>query len=301
MKPQKNAKSEITQIFLEVQKEFPFGKEYLDGSLDKYIAIALLIMRELPRGSKILFMGSGACDVEAILSKLGYNMTAIDDLNDQWHLIGKNRERITDFAKRMGIEFIIQSADSLPVKENYFDAVLLIDVLEHLHNSPRELLNYAILHLKPNGLLIIETPNAAALAKRLWVLFGKTNQVNVNFIYWNVGEYRNHFREYTLSELKMVLSYHNLVAIKSKMLNEAPDKYEHANKMIIRMYKFVSDLYANFKSTILISGKKPNNWHPTDISIKRFKKYYRHIEKYNVDREPDELIINKIIRSEKMP
>ena len=44
-----------------------------------------------------------------------------------------------------------------------------------------ELLNYSILLLKPGGRLLIETPNAVALAKRLKVLFGKSNQVNANF------------------------------------------------------------------------------------------------------------------------
>jgi 2-polyprenyl-3-methyl-5-hydroxy-6-metoxy-1,4-benzoquinol methylase len=293
-------KNEIEQAFLDIQEEFPFGKEYMDGKLNKYIAIVSQIMKEKTRGSKILSIGSGPCDFEAILSKLGYNVTAIDDLNDQWHLIGKNKERIKDFANRLNIKLINQSAGSLKIKSNYFDVVLLIDIVEHLHNSPRELLNDSISSLEPDGLLIIETPNAVALIKRLKILFGKTNQISANFIYWNIGEYRSHVREYTQTELKQLFKYQNLISINSKMLNTMIDIVEVENahlfkKITVKFYKSASNLYPNFRDTILISGKKPKNWHQTDVSIEKFKKYYSHLEKYNLDNEPDEVIISKII------
>lgn len=289
-------KYDIVQAFLEMQSEFPFGKEYVAGNLSKYITIIEQIMHEYPRGTKILSIGSGPCDLEAILSKLGYEITAIDDLNDQWHLIGKNRERIKNFAKQMNIELIIHSADSPQTKENYFDVVLLIDIIEHLHNSPRELLNYSISALKPNGLLIIETPNTVLLANRLKVLFGKSNQVSANFIYWNIGEYRSHIREYTQSELKQILSYHNLVDVKSKMINVRIGQAKSKNLFsIIKVYKLISNIYPNFRGTILISGKKPNNWHPTDVSVKNFEDCYSHIKKYNLDSESDELLVNKMM------
>jgi len=173
----------------------------------------------------------------------------------------------------------------------------LIDIIEHLHKSPRELLNYSISALKPGGLLLIETPNTMALAKRLKVLFGKSNQVSANFFYWNIGEYRSHIREYTQSELKQMLSYQNLIAIDSKMINIMSDVVGGGNllkRVVVKIYKLVSGLYPNFRHTILISGKKPKDWRLTDNSIKTFAKYYHHIEKYNLDNEPEELLLNKI-------
>ena len=290
-------KSEITRAFLEMRKEFPF-LGYVDNNLNRYIIIVSRIMKEYPSGSKILSIGSGPCDLEAILSKLGYDITAIDDLNDHWHLIGKNRERIKNFAKQMNIDLVTQSAGSPQLEENYFDAVLLIDIIEHLHRSPRELLNYSISSLKTGGLLLIETPNTVALVDRLKVLFGKTNQVSANCIYWNIGEYRSHIREYTQSELKQILLYHNLTAVNSKMINIMIDAVRVENflkKIVIKTYKLISGLYPNFRDTILISGKKPKDWRPTDNSIETFKRYYSHIEKYNLDNEPDEVLVNKIL------
>ena len=293
--------NEIARAFLEMRKEFPFSG-YVNNKLDKYIHIVSRIMKEcsLP-GSKILSIGSGPCDLEAILSKLGYKITAIDDLNDHWHLIGKNRERIKDFAKRMNIELITQSAGSPQLKENYFDVVLLIDIIEHLHRSPRELLNYSISLLKPNGLLLIETPNAVTLVNRLKVLFGKTNQVSADFIYWNIGEYRSHIREYTRSELEKILLYHSLTAVNSTMINIMIDSSGSGTffkKIIVKTYKQVSGYIPNFRDTILICGKKPKEWRPTDNSIETFKRYYSHIEKYNLDNLPDEVLLNEILKGD---
>jgi len=291
-----NRKNEIVRAFLKVQKIFPFPG-YMVNKLNKYISIISEIMKEFPIGSKIFSIGSGPCDLEAILSKLGYKITAIDDLKDQWHLIGKNRERIKDFARQMNIELIIQTAESSPLKENYFDVILLIDIIEHLYKSPRELLNYSILSLKPSGRLLIETPNAVALAKRLKGLFGKSNLVNANFFYWNIGEYRSHIREYTRSELKQILSYHNLDSVHSRMLNimvEMVESKRFFRKVIIKTYKLISGVYPNFRDTILISGKKPKDWFPTDSSIDNFKRYYSHIKKYNLDNESDDNLIKKM-------
>lgn len=249
-----------------------------------------------PEGSKILSIGAGPCDFEAILSKLGYDVTAIDDLGDQWHILGRNGTRILEFAKSMNIKFILSVGESSKINSNYFDAVLLIDVLEHLHNSPRELLNYAISSLKPDGLLLIETPNSVNLLNRLKVLMGKSNQVNIDFIYWNIGEYRSHFREYTESELKKILSYHNLLESKSKNINTISTTFfgNPLKGLIIYFYTLLSGIYPPFKDTLLISARKPIGWEPIKPQIEKFRKFYCHLEKYNIDGDNDDLILDKI-------
>lgn len=93
-----NVKDRVVQVFLEMQKIFSFPG-YIDNNLNKYITTVLKITKETPLGSKILSIGSGPCDLEAVLSRLGYKVTAIDDLEDHWHIIGRNRERIRDLAR----------------------------------------------------------------------------------------------------------------------------------------------------------------------------------------------------------
>jgi len=288
-------KEEIRKAFLEVRTAFPFPG-YMDDKLNKYVLIISEIAR-VPKGSEILSIGCGPCDLEAILSKLGYNVTGVDDLSDHWHLIGKNRERIIEFCKKMGVKLIVQPFETVQLNENYFDAVLLIDVLEHLHRSPRELLNKSISSLKVGGLLLIETPNAAALAKRLKALFGKSSHVDVDFFYWNIGEYRSHIREYTRPELKQIISYHKLASSHFKMTNigiENIETHGFLSRLTVNAYKLISGLYPNFRATILVSARKPEEWKPTDASIEDFKMVYPHLTKYNIDNERDNVLINKI-------
>lgn len=290
-------KDEIIRAFLEVKESFPFPN-YMDNNLKKYIHILSEILDDFPSGSKILSIGAGPCDLEAILSKLGYDVTAVDDLNDHWHLIGNNRLRISDFAEKLGVMLLLDTESSF-LKENCFDVVLLIDVIEHLHRSPRELLNCSLSLLKPTGKLVIETPNSVALAKRLKVLFGKTNHVDMDFFYWNVGDYRSHVREYTLFELKNILSYHNLYEVKSKMVNIMVDMVKDVNFLVLTAYKVLSGLYPNFRDTILISGKKPKNWLPTSVSIEDFKRCYSHLETCNLDNESNDDLLKKMLHDNK--
>jgi 2-polyprenyl-3-methyl-5-hydroxy-6-metoxy-1,4-benzoquinol methylase len=292
MKPEKD----VLDAIYETKRVFPF-KGYMDNKLNKYTSIIYKIRNNFSPGSEILSIGAGPWDLEAILSKLGYSITAIDDLNDQWHLIGNNRERIKDFAKLSGINLIEYSACSADIKVDSFDAVLLIDIIEHMHNSPRQILNYSITSLKPGGLLMITTPNVASLSKRLRFLVGKSAQVPVDFLYWNIGEFRSHFREYTKSELLRILQYQNLISINAYMLNIALEDMSCKGIMgniILQSYGIISNIIPNFRDTILICGKKPDGWEPTAPSIANFANEYKHLIIYNIDDESSENLLNKL-------
>ena len=116
----KHTDKEIETAFFEVQNVFPFGSEYLEGKLKRNIYIIKELEMRCPEGSKILSIGAGPCDLEAILSKLGYDVTAIDDLGDQWHILGQNRTRILDFAKSINIKYILSVGESSKINNNYF-------------------------------------------------------------------------------------------------------------------------------------------------------------------------------------
>ena len=70
-------------------------------------------------------------------------------------------------------------------------------------------------------------------------------------------------------------------------------------KIVVKTYKLMSGLYPNFRDTILISGKKPSDWHLTEASIREFEKYYPHIKKYNLDNVPGEVLIDIVDREDK--
>ncbi|PWR72759.1 class I SAM-dependent methyltransferase [Methanospirillum lacunae] len=290
-------KFNIDQAIRNVQNDFPFGQEYMDPFNLKYKYIISEILQFAPPPSNILSIGAGPCDLEAILADMYFQVTAIDDLNDHWHLLGNNRIRIKEFAQRHNVDLLESSVKGIKNKDEQYDVVLLLDIIEHIVGSPRELLNYAISSLKPNGLLIIQTPNTASLNHRIKIIFGKSNQVDLNFIFWNIGEYRSHFREYTRFEMEQMLSFENLININSKMRNILLYLIPHKRfleKVVFITYRLICDLWPNFRDSILISGRKPSNWSSIEPSLSKFSISYPHIIKYNYDNETDEDYLIKL-------
>ncbi len=79
-----------------------------------------------------------------------------------------------------------------------YDIIVFAEVLEHLHTSPKLVLGFLRSLLKPNGVLILQTPNAVVLHKRIFMLLGKHPYQQIAE---NVRQ-PTHFREYTLQELQ---------------------------------------------------------------------------------------------------
>jgi len=78
-----------------------------------------------------------------------------------------------------------------------YDVIVMAEVLEHLRTPPGHVLAFLRTLLKPGGILIIQTPNAVALHKRVEMLMGR-NPFEL------LREQENdpgHFREYTKREL----------------------------------------------------------------------------------------------------
>ncbi len=79
-----------------------------------------------------------------------------------------------------------------------YDLIVFAEVLEHLYTAPELVLAFLRAHMNPGATLIIQTPNAATLANRIWLLLGKNPFQKINVDTRNPG----HFREYTAQELR---------------------------------------------------------------------------------------------------
>jgi SAM-dependent methyltransferase len=78
-----------------------------------------------------------------------------------------------------------------------YDFVVMAEVLEHLFTAPQLVLAFVRTLLVEGGRLVLQTPNAAALPKRLKLLAGRNPFEMIRPTADNPG----HFREYTRAEL----------------------------------------------------------------------------------------------------
>lgn len=129
-----------------------------------------------------------------------------------------------------------------------YDIIICAEVIEHLYTSPTKLFCNLYQILNPEGILIIQTPNAVALRKRLKMLFGKNPfemlRENLN----NPG----HFREFTLAELKKIGTQQNFTL--EKMIIDEYFEYPSSLSKIYRKFKKL--IPANWRSGITIVFKK---------------------------------------------
>ncbi|MCB0667891.1 MAG: class I SAM-dependent methyltransferase [Saprospiraceae bacterium] len=92
----------------------------------------------------------------------------------------------------------IGESDELP--KSKYDLVLFAEVLEHLYTDPRVILKGIHKLMKPGATLLLQTPNAVSIDKRIKMITGK------NPYQFIIPNRQNHFREYTGKELRDYLN-----------------------------------------------------------------------------------------------
>lgn len=90
-----------------------------------------------------------------------------------------------------------------PYPDASFDCVLFCEILEHLLNDPLHSLREISRVLKPNGRLILTTPNVARMGNVRAMVEGRS----IYDPYSGFGPYGRHNREYSLDELTRLLRF----------------------------------------------------------------------------------------------
>lgn len=86
--------------------------------------------------------------------------------------------------------------------EQRFDLICFNEVVEHLHTAPETVVAALGKLLRPGGHMILQTPNGAALNKRLLLLIGRNPFERIRVDWTNPG----HLRELTKAELAGVMT-----------------------------------------------------------------------------------------------
>lgn len=125
-----------------------------------------LIREYLPNPVRVIDLAAGEGAFSVKLKNLGHDILAIDASSDNW--------KVADIPLKIE-NFDSEFAEKILKTDNKFDAVIAIEIIEHLENPFRFVRECAKL-LKPGGLLFLTTPNVEAVHSRLIFLYsGRLN------------------------------------------------------------------------------------------------------------------------------
>ena len=217
--------------------------------------LGVLRQKSTLQESRILDVGCGKADLLVCLKELGAkNLIGVNlfPLSTKYFTDKRYVEEI--FGDKPGkIKYVQCDIDNeqLPFPPGNFDAVLLVDVLEHL-SSPGFALKEVSRVLKNDGTLCIRTPNCANLKNRVRMLFGKSPYHDLKgwvfdhrLLVPNTNEkrFQGHIREYTVEELRQLLNYFGLKLLHVKL---RPAEHTSYRKVFLKIYNILECLYPRF-------------------------------------------------------
>lgn len=218
--------------------------------------------------SRILDVGCGKADLLVCLGELGAkNLVGVNLFPLPAECFTDERYVEEIFGDKPGkIKYVQCDIDNeqLPFPTEKFDAVLLVDVLEHL-NNPGFALKEISRMLKNGGALSIRTPNCASLKNRIRMLSGKSPYHDLKgwvfdhrLLVPNTSEkrFQGHIREYTVEELRQLLNYFGLKLLYVKL---RPAEHAPYRKAFLKIYNILERLYPRFAYHVLVIAIKDSS------------------------------------------
>jgi len=113
-------------------------------------------------------------------------------------------DKALDIAKDKGINVFRADIekDELAFKDSFFDVIIVAEIIEHIFDM-RAFFEKIKRVLKPNGYIILTTPNLATLGRRLLLLFGRNPHIEIVFEHGWAGHIRYFIKSNLFSTLKL--------------------------------------------------------------------------------------------------
>jgi len=188
-----------TDIFSTVEE----ADAYLADALERF-RVTVAMLPELPAGVQVLELGANPYFITRLLRRRG-----IDAVCANWFGPGRPARgqqivtsRSTGERHVFDFDHFNVESDRFPYPDGSFQLVLCCEILEHLPQDPIHMLAEIHRVLADGGLLLLTTPNATRIDNLARMLRGD----NVYEELSGYGTYGRHNREYTVAELRLLLS-----------------------------------------------------------------------------------------------
>jgi len=212
---------------------------------------------QLSKAAKILDIGGGFCYLTKFFKNQGYEISAIDFFYGD---IPKIR------CEKSGIPFYLLNVevDDLPFEEEYFDVIMLGEVIEHFTYSPLTPLNKINKILKKGGVFILTTPSIFRIIGLLKMVSGynffhKLLSPNRENPFWYKGKefiYR-HNKLYSMKELRQLIVKSGFRIVSSGYVDEGICISGKPLKNILKIiFSPLLLIFPNFKDFIWVVAEK---------------------------------------------
>lgn len=154
-------------------------------------------IQKIAKGKKLIILDIGCFPyhVGKALELLGHKIYGISSYHEP--------------IKQKNIAILNIEKDKFPYENHFFDMVLFNEVIEHLPQSPVVPLKEIHRVTKKDGQIMITTPNITCSINRVKAMLGKSIMYPIDVFFEENGRgnniYHRHNREYTLSELGILL------------------------------------------------------------------------------------------------
>ena len=164
MEPRTSARDRIDRVLIDLVQPVDYVKwEYF--SRQRLLATGIVASLRSNR-ARVLDIGCGYGALSLTLSEsAGFDVVAMDVLEVRLTSV-RARKAARDPEAAARIRIVRADAESLPFRDESFDAVVATEVLEHL-DEPGRMLSEARRVLRPGGQFFMTTPNAQALPYRI--------------------------------------------------------------------------------------------------------------------------------------
>lgn len=186
----------------------------------------------IPKNKKVLDVGCGN----------GIFFTFIKSPKKNFYGIDASPTAILSAKKRCFQAKVSDLHQKFPYSDNTFDYVTAGEIIEHIYDTDFFLSEIKRV-LKPNGFLVLSTPNLATLGRRFMLLLGQNPLIETSL---RIGA--GHIRYFTYKSLNQLLTYHQF-----KIINFTSDVVNFNNQGTVSS-RLLAKLYPKFGAMLIIKA-----------------------------------------------
>ncbi len=184
------------------------------------------------------------------------------------------RETVERCYKDHGIQFHACNLNELPAKpiptKGPYDIVIWLEVIEHLKCSPKYVFAELERLLKPNGILIMGTPNAARLSSRLRLLGGRHPYLfSIKPSYYGAENFVGHRREYLIGEIDQILAWEGFSPLERIFFNGTREDHGKQPLCLVLPYLCITWLFPRLRWHYIVIARKTGARQEQDVQQKR--------------------------------